>query len=70
MPIILGGEEYLTIREAADMAQRSDDTIRRWIEEHLVQAHQDVSRRWLIRRASLESYLRGDPHTGQAGHDG
>jgi len=66
VPIVLDGEEFLTIPEAAEAAQRSEDTIRRWIEEHLVEAHQDRSRRWLVKRPSLDAYLRGDPRVGQS----
>lgn len=64
MPVNVGGEEFLTRAEAAEVAGRSADTIRRWIKRGLVQAHKDLSGRWLIKRESLDRFLRGEKQEG------
>ncbi len=51
--------EYITIAEGAELADRSKDAVRDWIQRGLLDAHRDKSGRWLIRRGSLEDYLRG-----------
>jgi len=60
MPIYINDQEYVTVREAQQIAQRSADTIRRWIKSGLVQAHKDKTNRWLIERKSLERVLAGE----------
>jgi len=59
MPVKIIDEEYVTISEAAEVAQRSRSTIRRWIKSDAIKAHQDGSGRWLIDLRSLYSFLRG-----------
>lgn len=61
MPVTIRGEQYLSIPEAAQMAGRSQVTIRRWTTSGAIGAHRDGSGRWLIRLMSLEAYLRGEP---------
>lgn len=51
--------EYLSISEASEIADRGKDTIRGWIRDGSLNAHQDVSGRWLIKRGSLDDFLRG-----------
>lgn len=64
MPVSIPNEagqpvEYLSISEAAEVADRGKDTIRGWIRDGSLTAHQDASGRWLIKRSSLDDFLRG-----------
>lgn len=61
MPVTIRGEQYLSVREAAQMAGVSPATIYRWIAQGKIEAHKTSSERWLIRLLSLEAYLRGEP---------
>lgn len=64
MPVFIYGEEYLTTSEAAILAGRSVETIRRWILIGLIEALRDSSGRWLIRGETLTSYLRVELRPG------
>lgn len=64
VPIFLDKIEYLTSKEAAAFAGRTTDTIDLWCRLKKVEARQDGSRRWLVRRSSLEKFVRGDHGNG------
>jgi len=60
MPVYIDGQEYLTMREAEKVAQRTSNSLRRWIKRKLVKARKDGSGHWLIQRASLDRFLKGE----------
>ena len=59
MPVTIDGEEYLTTAEAAEKADKSAQTIVRWIGLRFINAHKDGSGRWLIKTSSVMDYLLG-----------
>lgn len=51
-------KDMLTVQQAAIYAQRSVDTIRRWIREGYIKAHKhEVFNRNLVDRESIDNYL-------------
>lgn len=64
MPIVLDGDEYLFTDEAATLAGRTVDTIGNWCRKGKVEGRQDGNGRWLIKKISLEAFIRGNGNHG------
>ena len=50
---------YLEVREIADELRVSVQTINRWCRERKLRAHR-AGRKWLVRPADLDTFLRQD----------
>jgi excisionase family DNA binding protein len=59
--------DVLSTADAARYAQRSEDTIRRWIDEGL--PAQKRGRSWAIKKADLDRFLAGPPKEGASTED-
>jgi len=59
--------DVLSTTDAARYAQRSEDTIRRWIEEGLTA--QKRGRSWAIKKVDLDRFLAGTPKEGASAEE-
>jgi excisionase family DNA binding protein len=64
MPILIEGVEYLKASEAAELAGRKTDTVAKWCREKKIECIKDGSGRWLVKRSSLNDYIRGVTRRG------
>ena len=66
MAITIDKEEYLTSKEASLLAGRSVDTIGLWCRTGKIESRQDGAGRWLVKRVSLEKFIRGEGNNGSS----
>lgn len=62
-------KDYLTIAEAAKKLARSECTVRRWVHDGMLEAHQQANREWRIPASAVENFtppVRGRPVEGRS----
>ncbi len=69
--IILDGEEYLTVEEAAGLLDIKPATLYAYVSRGVLKSYrQGIKRQRLYRRADVEALLRVAPSSGPAGDEG
>ena len=63
MPVTIDGEEYFRTSEAAEHADVTTATIALWCRKKRIECRKRGTGRWLIRRSSLEEFMRGRRQT-------
>ena len=59
----LADQGWMNLISAADYADASLPTVRRWVKRGLLPASKLASGTWRIRRVDLETFMRGTPST-------